>query len=180
MSCSVFYIFFPKVYENEEWINIIQIFLWNNFLAEILANLKKASKSSKSIGVEYVDKATQIPEEETEISYIEETEDLPKIGEPGWRYLELKPSEDLQVILATLWENAEDIYINDFSQVLFLKRILLDEYIPFIKFVKDHIKANFSKPNEKQILLQEFQKVYNIFDKDIRNDEEFKAEYHCR
>lgn len=127
-----------------------------------------------------MDKTTQMPEEEEEMSDKEETDDMPKVGAPGWRYLELKPTEDLQLVLASLWENAEEIYVSDFSQVLFLKRIILNDYIPFIKYVKDHLKTQFSRPTEKQILVDEFQKVYNIFDQDIRSDEEFKAEYHCR
>lgn len=134
----------------------------------------------KSVHIEYADKITQIPEVDEEVSDKEETDDMPKVGEPGWRYLELKPIEDLQQILASLWENTEEIYVNDFSQVLFLRRIHLNDYIPFNKFVKDIMKTNFNKPNDKQMHLQEFQQLYNIFDQDIRSDEEFKAEYHCR
>lgn len=142
-------------------------------------NPRNLPRRVKSL-IEREDKATQMPEEEEEMVESDEIEDIPKVGETGWKFLELMPPEELTVILATIWENTEEIYIEDLSQVLFLKRILLSEYMPFVKFVKDHMKIFFNKPNIKQSVLREFQNVYNIFDQDIRSDDDFKAEYHCR
>lgn len=108
------------------------------------------------------------------------TEILVNPGEPGWPYVQMLPPDDLQIVLATFWETIEETYVVDFSQVLFLKRTKMNDCMPFIKFVKDYIDTFLKQPNNKQVLIREFQNVYNIFDEDIRNDDEFKAEYYCR
>lgn len=144
----------------------------------ILENLKKIRKTNPS--VEVIDKSIQVPEEDTESILETEINEFPKAGEFGWEYVPLRPPEELQIVLASLWENTEETYVVDFSQVLFLQRVALKEYVPFIKFVMEQMQVFLNKPTYKQAILREFQMLYNSFDKDIRNDEEFKAEYHYR
>lgn len=152
------------------------------FIVKNQDNVKEVPKKKKSSSpVECFDKFTQIPEKDEEVlQEVQEIGESPKAGEPKWEFLHLRPPEDLQNVLASIWESTEETYVVDFSQVLFLKRLIMNECLPLVKYIKDHFKKYFKKKNNKQILLREFQKVYNIFDKDIRNDEEFKAEYHCR
>lgn len=142
--------------------------------------MKKIPRKSKSFITEREDKFTQIPE--VDEAKIEEKviADTAKAGEAEWKYVELTPPDDLQIILASLWESTEETYVVDFSQILFLKRVLMNNCMPLVKYIKDQLKFHFTKPNTKQITLREFQNIYNVFDSDIRNDEEFKAEYHCR
>ncbi|KAG5863165.1 Sperm flagellar protein 2, partial [Gonioctena quinquepunctata] len=126
------------------------------------------------------DKFTQIPEVVYEEVEIDEIKGPAEPGEPGWEYVRVKFPEELLILLAGIWENLELIYIKDFSQVLFMKRIILNAIMPAVNALKKHMKCYVDKPDDKQQFLRRFQKIYNDFDDDIRKDEEFKAEMHCR
>ncbi|CAG9813387.1 unnamed protein product [Phaedon cochleariae] len=153
---------------------------------DIIADKKKGMKDktdqSGHVLIVHSDKFTQIPE--VIVEEVEEEEELEKVsiepGSPGWKYTDLKLADELQVALATLWENAEEVYIEDFSQVLFMKRIILNAIMPKVNYVKIHMNKYINSPDDKQMYLRKFQQLYNEFDADIRSDVEFKAELHCR
>lgn len=133
--------------------------------------------------IERADKFTQVPElleEEEEEELVMQTLDNPKAGEPDWEYITLPIPDPIQVALATLWQNAEEVYVVDMEQFLFLKRICTKAVAPFIHSVKEHMAGYMDRPDDKQHYLREFQKAYNEFDDDFRADSEFKAELHCR
>ncbi|KAJ8956607.1 hypothetical protein NQ314_006693 [Rhamnusium bicolor] len=140
---------------------------------------KKGGKGDKgtSVVIVHEDKFTQMPEIEEEIEEIMEPVVPPKAGEPGWEYTNFAFPEELQIALATLWENAEEVYIEDFSQIFFLNRIDVNAIMPFVNFVKIHMDTYITRPDDKQVYLREFQRAYNEFDDDFRNDEEFKGSF---
>ncbi|KAJ8943281.1 hypothetical protein NQ318_017299 [Aromia moschata] len=121
---------------------------------------KKGKDKEAPVVIVHEDKATQAPEEE--------------------EYTDVPFPDDLKIALASFWENAEQVYKEDFQQVFFLKRIILDAIMPFVNYVTQYMHTYISRPDDKQTYLREFQRTYNEFDEDIRNDEEFKAELHCR
>ncbi|CAH1993692.1 unnamed protein product [Acanthoscelides obtectus] len=154
----------------------------------ITGNDKKIDKKGKGKGqkdrvshavIVREDKFTQLPE--VEIEEVEpSTDDPPKPGEPGWEYLIAKLPSELSYALASLWENLEDVYIGDFQQLLFIKRLLLNAVMPFASYARKHMGEVITAPDNRQDYLRRFQQMYNEFDDDIRVDVEFKAELHCR
>ncbi|KAJ8968501.1 hypothetical protein NQ317_014674 [Molorchus minor] len=144
------------------------------------AGKDKKGKKDAPIIIVHEDKTTQAPEEEEEIVEEVEIPEIPKPGEPAWEYTNLAFPNDLKITLATFWENAEEVYGEDFKQVFFLKRLILNAIMPFVNYVKEHMSVYITRPDDQQLYIREFQRTYNEFDDDIRNDEEFKAEIHCR
>ncbi|VEN61785.1 unnamed protein product, partial [Callosobruchus maculatus] len=125
------------------------------------------------------DKYTQLPE--VEIEEVEpSTDEPPKPGEPGWEYLIAQLPPDLSYALASMWENLEDVYIDDFQQLLFIKRLLLNAVMPFSNYAKQYMTDVITAPDNRKDYLRRFQQIYNEFDDDVRVDLEFKAELHCR
>lgn len=128
------------------------------------------------------DKYTQAPDltEESEEEVDVESMNLVNPGEKGWPYVDLPIPKNLQIAMATLWENAEEVYLVDMEQTFFMKRLMLNNVMPFVDAVKQHMVDYMNKPDEKQKYLREFQKNYNEFEDDLRNDPDFKAEMQCR
>lgn len=103
---------------------------------------------------------------------------------------------ELAVCLATLWETAEKIYVVDFKQLFYLKRIVIDAVVPYCDFCRKHMYEFVTRPDNKQQYVHDFQRVprcilldlllilffqtYNEFDNDFRSDDEFKMEMHMR
>ncbi|XP_056635513.1 sperm flagellar protein 2-like [Diorhabda sublineata] len=141
----------------------------------------KDKKGKKGVTIVFEDKTTQIPEVKiVEIEKEEEEIENPaKPGEPGWRYLKLKLSEKIGNILTDLWTALEEVFINDMTQVLFMKKNVLDLLMPYIKYVQEIMNKHIIKPDDRQIYLVKFQENFNKFDYDFRRDNEFKAELHC-
>ncbi|KAI4486762.1 hypothetical protein M0804_006132 [Polistes exclamans] len=105
---------------------------------------------------------------------------VPKPGEDGWKWLDLSLNPVLLDALATLWENLEEIYINDLMEILSLKRIHSIAVIPYKNFLINNMMKFIDRPDIKQNLLNEFQLMFNEINDDMRNDEDVKCELHCR
>lgn len=52
--------------------------------------------------------------------------------------------------------------------------------MPFAQYVKETMTKIINRPDYKGFYLSKFQKAFNRFEMDIRKDDEFKAEMHCR
>ncbi|XP_014609178.1 PREDICTED: sperm flagellar protein 2-like [Polistes canadensis] len=105
---------------------------------------------------------------------------VPKPGEDAWKWLDLSLNPVLLDALATLWENLEEIYINDLMEILSLKRIHSIAVIPYKNFLMNNMMKFIDRPDIKQNLLNEFQLMFNEINDDMRNDEDVKCELHCR
>ncbi|CAH0564366.1 unnamed protein product [Brassicogethes aeneus] len=140
---------------------------------------KKGKGGEEKVIIVHEDKATQMPEEEEEEPPPEEPIP-PKAGEKGWVYASINIPRELGACFATIWENTEEVYIEDFKQLFFTKRLLLDLIAPYTQYIKDHMAEYIHRPDNKQHHVSEFQRIYNDFDMDFRTDEEFKAEIHLR
>lgn len=105
---------------------------------------------------------------------------IPKPGEPNWIYCNLHQPVDIQINLASFWEDVENIYINDFKQVFFLIRRYKNSINPYIHEIDTHTMDFIARPDDKQNYLHNFQKTYNVLPNDLREDEEFKVEMYCR
>lgn len=139
----------------------------------------KKQKSQKTLSRTYDEKGVQIPEEsEEELELVEEV--IPRVGEPNYEYLKLMIPEAIESVLTEFWEVCENNYIEDMKQLFFIKRTTLNSVVPYIRNVKDLILLFLKRPDEKQNILLQFQKLYNEFDADFRRDDELKAELHHR
>lgn len=148
----------------------------------------KEAKDKKKKGKDKKDKETKSEKEPKEEPKPEEiippveviVEIIPKPGEPNWIYCNLYQPVDIQVNLASFWEDVEDIYINDFKQVFFLIRRYKNSINPYIHEIDTHTTDFIARPDDKQTYLHNFQKTYNLLPNDLREDEEFKIEMYCR
>lgn len=146
-------------------------------------NLKKEKnkKDKPKVVIIREDKETQAPEpEEEEIEIILEPPPPPLPGEKEWKYVDVSIPDYLQIVLATLWENAEDVYITDLKQLFFVKRVIMNAVIPYLTYVNKHMRLFIARPDDRQSHMSKFQRIYNEMDEDMRDDDEVKAELHCR
>lgn len=118
-------------------------------------------------------------EEVFDIIYIKEDLNA-KPGEENWYYIDWPIQEETLVLLATLAENLEDIYIQDFKQVLFMRRLICNAIQPYITNTRNHLMMLMKRPDNRQGILHEFQLTFNQIPNLHRSDEEVKAELHCR
>lgn len=101
-------------------------------------------------------------------------------GESGWQWLDLPQSPLLLEILATLWENMEEFYVKNLKETLSIKRIHTSAIIPYKESVLRNLKKFIDRPDNRQNLLQDFHRVFNKIDEDLRDDVDIKCELHCR
>ncbi|XP_045477711.1 sperm flagellar protein 2-like [Harmonia axyridis] len=142
----------------------------------------KQGKSSEALlAMTWEHKSVQVPPLEDIFEIIIEEEDLDILpGEEKWKYLEIPMSEELQLILAKMCENMENLYIEDFKQVLFMRRLVLNNIQPYISHTKSHLMEFLQRPDDRQEILHEFQMTFNEISECLRSDDEVKAELHCR
>ncbi|XP_011695725.1 PREDICTED: sperm flagellar protein 2-like [Wasmannia auropunctata] len=115
------------------------------------------------------------PEAQTQL-----TNDYAKPGESSWQWLDFFQPPALLEILATLWENVEQAYIEHLKEIFFLKRMHISAIMPYKNLVFRNLMKFVDRPDKRQILLQDFHRAFNEIDKDLREDLDMKCELHCR
>lgn len=103
-----------------------------------------------------------------------------KPGESNWQWLDFFQPIALLEILATLWENVEQAYIENLKETLSLRRMHLSAIIPYKNLVFRNLMKFIYRPDKRQILLQDFHQAFNEIDEDLREDLDMKCELHCR
>ncbi|KAH1015647.1 hypothetical protein HUJ04_006997 [Dendroctonus ponderosae] len=142
---------------------------------------KKGTKGKSKVSTLYENKQVQVPsEDEEDVDLSESAVEVIEAGQESWQYTKMDCPEELLIALATLWENVEEIYINDLKQVFFLKRINLGLLMPFVQHVKDIMSRIINRPDYRSLYLSKFQKAFNSFEMSYRMDDEFKTEMYCR
>ncbi|KYN16022.1 Sperm flagellar protein 2 [Trachymyrmex cornetzi] len=106
--------------------------------------------------------------------------DYAKPGESNWQWLDFFQPTALLEILATLWENVEQAYIENLKEILSLKRMHMSAIIPYKNLVFRNLMRFIDQPDKRQILLQDFHQAFNEIDEDLREDLDMKCELHCR
>ncbi|XP_063244239.1 sperm flagellar protein 2-like [Bacillus rossius redtenbacheri] len=96
------------------------------------------------------------------------------------RFVEPDIPSEFQVVLATVWETAEKVYIETMKQVFFLMRIHRSTIAPYEKFIRDKFAEFIRRPDEKQQVVSKFQLQFNEVDEELREFAEMKSELHCR
>ncbi|KAI4456812.1 kpl2-related [Holotrichia oblita] len=140
----------------------------------------KKGEEEPNVVIVKADKETQIPEPPAEYEEIHLPEEPPTPGQNKWKYVDLPIPEFFEIALATLWENVEEVYVCDFRELFFRRRILWNTVMPYLAFVKQYMRDYIDRPDNKQIHLYNFQRLYNEIAEDMRDDNEVKAELHCR
>lgn len=144
-------------------------------------NKKKKATPAPEVVIVRENKATQMPDtEDEETETVSEPPPPPKPGEEEWTYVDVQIPSEFEIVLATLWENAEETYVTDMKQLFFVNRVIRNAIVVYITYVSDNMQYFIQRPDFKQIHLFKFQKAYNEIDSDMRNDQELKSEIHCR
>ncbi|XP_022900706.2 sperm flagellar protein 2-like [Onthophagus taurus] len=130
--------------------------------------------------IERADKETQIPTPvpETIVDFVEMIP--PNAGDEDYIYVDLPIDDDFQICLATIWENVEEVYVYDFRELFFRRRVTWRTVVPYMDFVRRYMRDFIARPDDKQIHVFNFQKIYNSIDEDLRDDDEMKSELHCQ
>ncbi|XP_015596916.1 sperm flagellar protein 2 isoform X2 [Cephus cinctus] len=91
-------------------------------------------------------------------------------GEDHWEWIDFPQPPELLEAMATLWENMENVYIQDLKDVFFIKRIHYAAIAPYQSEVTKHMTDYIKRPDNKQNILHEFHKAYNAVEMDVRDD----------
>lgn len=119
-------------------------------------------------------------EEDSPLSIKAVAQSIPKLGDSNWNWAEAPQPEELQIAMATVWEDMEAIYIEDFKQILYRLRLHHSNGPRYSAFVFKSVRTFMQRPDDKQKLLSEFQRMYNDIDQDLRCDIDIKCELHVR
>lgn len=101
-------------------------------------------------------------------------------GENGWRWTDTSQPSGLLEILATLWENVEEAYVETVKENLFLKRVHVSNIMLYRNLVMENLTKFVNRPDKRQMLVQDFHRKFNEVDEDFRDDPDTKCELHCR
>lgn len=101
-------------------------------------------------------------------------------GEPHWQWIDFPLPSGLLESLANLWECLENAYVENVREMLYVKSVHVSSVVPYRDFVTRNMKDFIRRPDNKQDLLNEFQKAFNSIDPDARHDLDVKCELHRR
>nr|XP_012218965.1 PREDICTED: sperm flagellar protein 2-like [Linepithema humile] len=101
-------------------------------------------------------------------------------GEDGWQWIDFPQSPVLLETLATLWKNIEEAYIENVKEMLSLKRMHTSAIVSYKNLILSILLEFINRPDNRQVLLQDFQRAFNEVDEDLREDVDMKCELHCR
>lgn len=101
-------------------------------------------------------------------------------GEDDWQWINFFQPPALLEILATFWESIEEAYVENLKNILSLKRMHTSSVVPYKNLVLRNLTKFVERPDKRQVLLQDFQRVFNEIDEDLRDDSDMKCELHCR
>jgi len=103
-----------------------------------------------------------------------------KPGEDDWQWVDFPQSPILLEVLGALWESVEEAYVENLKEILSLKRMHESVIVPYKNFVLKNLIQFIERPDNRQILLQDFHRAFNEIDKDLREDVDMKCELYCR
>jgi len=153
-----------------------------NLSEKILQEDHNKQKSDSAVIKRLIPKSKWKPSEYEEKKDIETqlANDYAKPGESNWQWLDFSQPTALLEILATLWESIEQAYIENLKEILSLKRMHMSIFISHKNLVFKNLIRFINRPDNRQILLQDFHQAFNEIDKDLREDLDMKCELHCR
>lgn len=103
-----------------------------------------------------------------------------KPGEDDWQWLDLPQSPVLLQVLGALWESIEESYVENLKELFCLKRMHASAIVPYKDLVLRNLTQYVERPDNRQILLQDFHRAFNDINEDLRDDPDAKCELHCR
>ncbi|XP_026672745.1 sperm flagellar protein 2-like [Ceratina calcarata] len=112
--------------------------------------------------------------------YEMEFEQLAKPGESHWEWIEFPLSSMIMTSLARIWENVENIYVEELKELILMKSVHASSVVPYTDFVTQNAQDFIKRPDNKQDLLHKFHMAFNAIDDNARNDADVKCELHRR
>ena len=111
-----------------------------------------------------------------------EDEEKPVVrpGEIGWEYCSRPIPEEVCTFLARLWDSTEDHYITTCKEVFSALRQTQHISCKYIYQMRVEFREYLRRPDQKQVIVTQFQKKYNELSADLRADNEVKAEFHLQ
>lgn len=101
-------------------------------------------------------------------------------GDEEWQFVALPIIDDMAAILATIWENLENCYLQNLEDICFENRMINLRLVPYSTYVKETVKNVAAKPDVRQDLVSQFQKYYMGIDKNVRVLSEVKNHIFCK
>ncbi|KAI6646164.1 sperm flagellar protein 2 [Oopsacas minuta] len=124
----------------------------------------------------YLDTQDQIMSSEQGSDIQEES--VVKPGEIGWDYCDKPIPNVVSNYLARLWNATEDYYINTCKEAFSSIRQAQHISCKYIYRTREEFREYLRRPDQKQVIVSQFQKKYNDLTTDLRADKEVKAEFH--
>ena len=109
-----------------------------------------------------------------------EGESAVRPGEVGWEYCDKSIQKEVTLFLAKLWDATEDYYITACKE--FFSALRQSQHIDckYIFQTREEFREYLRRPDQKQVIVSQFQRKYNELSADLRGDREAKAEFHQR
>lgn len=101
-------------------------------------------------------------------------------GDAEWQFTALPILDDMAAVLATIWENLENCYLQNLEDICFENRMINLRLVPYSTYVKETVKNVATKPDVRQDLVSQFQKYYMGIDKNLRVLSEVKNHIFCK
>lgn len=101
-------------------------------------------------------------------------------GDAEWQFVALPLVDEMAAILATIWENLENCYLQNLEDICFENRMINLRLVPYSTYVKETVKNVATKPDVRQDLVSQFQKYYMGIDKNLRVLSEVKNHIFCK
>ena len=125
--------------------------------------------------------SSEVPEPATEEPEREpETQSAVRPGEPGWQYCDKSIHNEVTLFLANLWDATECYYITACKESFSSLRQSQHINCKYIYQTREEFREYLKRPDQKQVIVSQFQRKYNDLPADLRGDRELKAEFHQR
>ena len=101
-------------------------------------------------------------------------------GDIGWEYCSRPVPEEVCNFLARLWDSTEEHYIATCKEAFSALRQTQHISCKYIYQMRVEFREYLRRPDQKQVIVTQFQKKYNELSADLRADNEVKAEFHLQ
>ena len=111
-----------------------------------------------------------------------QSEEQPAVrpGDPDWEYCDKSIASEVTLFLANLWEATEHYYISACKESFSTLRQSQHINCKYIFQTREEFREYLTRPDQKQVIVSQFQRKYNDLSADLRGDREVKAELHQR
>lgn len=152
---------------------------------------EKGKKSKKEIHIESNLEGAEVPkvvESYINLDNLETTDqrnqsvkDLPlSLDDDDWKFVSLPLTKELGSMIATIWENVEESYLQTLNEILFEIRVVNLRLIPYVTYIREIMRNIVQKPDVRQNLVNMFIDYYNEVEDKVKVIPDVKSYLHCK